>query len=82
MTQTRRSQVLWPTGSVPAGLSQIVDTVAFITISFYGVRPIAAIMAGRITAKLVLSAALVPAVIWLIVRWMDAEIASNRAQGG
>ncbi|MCB2074178.1 MAG: queuosine precursor transporter [Novosphingobium sp.] len=62
-------------GFVAAALSQIVDTVVFITISFYGVRPIAAIMAGQMTAKVVLSAVLVPAVIWLVVkagRRMDA----------
>ena len=55
-------------GFVAAALSQIADTVVFIGISFYGVRPIAAIMAGQMIAKVTLSAVLVPAVIWLVVR--------------
>ena len=55
-------------GFIAAALSQIVDTLVFITISFYGVRPIAAIMAGQMIAKVVLSAVLVPLVIWIVVR--------------
>lgn len=55
-------------GFVAAALSQIADTVVFITISFYGVRPIAAIMFGQMLAKVVLSAVLVPAVIWTVVK--------------
>jgi len=55
-------------GFVAAALSQIVDTLVFITISFWGVRPIAGIMAGQMTAKVVLSAVLVPAVIWIVVK--------------
>jgi uncharacterized integral membrane protein (TIGR00697 family) len=55
-------------GFVAAALSQIVDTLVFISISFWGVRPIGAIMAGQMTAKVVLSAIMVPAVIWVVVR--------------
>jgi uncharacterized integral membrane protein (TIGR00697 family) len=57
-------------------LSQIVDTVLFITISFYGQDlPIGAIMEGQIISKLVLSTIMVPPGIWLFVRlgrWLDA----------
>ena len=70
-------------GFVAAALSQMADTVVFISISFYGVRPIGKIMAGQMAAKVALSAVLVPAIIWLVVRIgrrMDAEIASNREQ--
>jgi uncharacterized integral membrane protein (TIGR00697 family) len=57
-------------------LSQIVDTVLFITISFYGVvdqatgqaMPIARIMEGQIVSKLLLSTIMVPPFIWLFVR--------------
>jgi len=57
-------------------LSQIVDTVLFITISFWGVidagsgqpMPIGAIMEGQIVSKLVLSTIMVPPLIWLFVR--------------
>lgn len=57
-------------------LSQTLDTVIFITISFYGVTdqasgqpmPIGAIMEGQIISKLVLSTIMVPPFIWLFVR--------------
>jgi queuosine precursor transporter len=55
-------------GFVAAALSQIVDTLIFITVSFYGVRPIADLMAGQMIAKIVLSAVMVPLVIALVVR--------------
>lgn len=57
-------------------LSQIVDTVLFISISFYGVidqisgepMPLGAIMEGQIISKLVLSTIMVPPLIWVFVR--------------
>ncbi len=62
-------------------LSQVVDTLIFITISFAGVRdsagvllPIGEIMGGQIMAKLVLSTLMVPPLIWVFVRlgrWLD-----------
>ena len=63
-------------------LSQIVDTILFITISFYGVvdqvsgqpLPIGAIMEGQIISKLVLSTIMVPPLIVVFVklgRWLD-----------
>ena len=54
-------------GFVAAALSQIVDTLIFITASFYGVRPILDLMLGQALAKVVLSAVLVPAIIWIVV---------------
>lgn len=50
-------------GFIAAALSQIVDTLIFITISFYGERPIGELMLGQMLAKVVLSAVLVPVVI-------------------
>ena len=55
-------------GFIAAALSQIVDTLIFITVSFYGVRPIGELMAGQMIAKLVLSAVMVPLVIAAVVR--------------
>jgi len=55
-------------GFIAAALSQIVDTLIFITVSFYGVRPIMDLMIGQAIAKVVLSAVMVPAIIWLVVR--------------
>jgi len=50
-------------GFIAAALSQIVDTLIFITVSFYGVRPIGELMMGQMLAKVVLSAVLVPVII-------------------
>lgn len=55
-------------GFVAAALSQVVDTLIFITASFYGERPILTLMAGQMLAKVVLSAVLVPLVIAGVVR--------------
>lgn len=55
-------------GFIAAALSQIVDTVLFIGISFYGVRPIMDLMVGQAIAKVVLSAVLVPLIVILAVR--------------
>lgn len=55
-------------GFIAAALSQIVDTLIFITVSFYGVRPIQDLMIGQAVAKVVLSAVLVPLIIWAVVR--------------
>ena len=63
-------------GFIAAALSQIVDTLIFITVSFYGVRPIGELMLGQALAKVVLSAVLVPFIIILCVaigRRLDAR---------
>lgn len=63
-------------GFIAAALSQVVDTLIFISLSFYGVRPIMDIMVGQMTAKVVLSAVMVPAIIWIVVRYgrkLDSE---------
>ena len=48
-------------------LSQIVDTLIFITVAFYGVFPIAALILGQMLAKVVLSIVLVPLLIYAFV---------------
>ena len=63
-------------GFIAAALSQIVDTLIFITASFYGVRPILDLMLGQMLAKVVLSAVLVPVIIWAVIaisRRMDGK---------
>jgi queuosine precursor transporter len=62
-------------GVIAAALSQIIDTLLFITISFYGEREIASLMAGQMLAKIVLSFILIPVVIAIVVnlgRKLDA----------
>lgn len=66
-------------GFAAAALSQIVDTLIFITVSFYGVRPILDLMIGQMIAKVVLSAVMVPLIIKLVVaigRNLDQKNAS------
>ncbi len=54
-------------GAVAALVSQVVDTLIFITVAFYGVRPIGALILGQALAKVVLSIVLVPLLIALLV---------------
>jgi hypothetical protein len=53
--------------AIASAVSQIVDTLIFITISFYGVRPIGELLLGQAAAKVVLSVVLVPVLITLFV---------------
>ena len=69
-------QLLWLRSAVASVLSQIVDTLIFITIAFYGVFPIGELLLGQMLAKVVLSAVLVPPLIYLFVgigRRMDTR---------
>lgn len=74
-----RARHPWLAGAVAALISQLVDTLVFITIAFYGVRPIEALIAGQALAKVVLSVVLVPALIALFVR--AARAMEPRADG-
>ncbi len=55
-------------GAIAGALSQIVDTIIFITIAFYGERPIGELMLGQGAAKVVLSFVLVPFLIVFFVK--------------
>ncbi|MET3725215.1 queuosine precursor transporter [Sphingomonas trueperi] len=55
--------LVWFRGMVASVVSQIVDTVLFISISFLGERPILALMGGQMLTKVVLSIVLVPFLI-------------------
>lgn len=62
--------------SIASALSQIVDTLIFITVAFYGERPIGELLLGQGTAKVVLSFVLVPFLIIFFVklgRYLDKE---------
>lgn len=61
------SRLLWLRAATASILSQIVDTLLFVTIAFYGVFPIGELLLGQMLAKVVLSALLVPPVIYLLV---------------
>jgi uncharacterized integral membrane protein (TIGR00697 family) len=60
-------RLLWLRAGVAGVLSQVVDTFLFIGIAFYGVFPIFGLMLGQMLAKVVLSAVMVPPLIYLFV---------------
>ena len=60
-------RLLWLRSGVASVLSQIVDTLIFITVAFYGVFPIADLLLGQMLAKVVLSIVLVPPLVYLFV---------------
>ena len=73
------ARLLWLRSAVAGVLSQIVDTLLFVTIAFYGVFPIATLLVGQMIAKVVLSALLVPPLIYAAValgRKLDARAAA------
>jgi uncharacterized integral membrane protein (TIGR00697 family) len=61
------SRLLWLRSAVASVLSQIVDTLIFISVAFYGVFPIGELLLGQMLAKVVLSIVLVPPLIYLFV---------------
>ena len=69
------ARLLWFRAGLSSVLSQIVDTLLFVSIAFWGVFPIGELLAGQMLAKVVLSAVLVPPLIYLLVglgRRLDA----------
>jgi uncharacterized integral membrane protein (TIGR00697 family) len=70
------ARLLWLRAGIASVLSQVVDTLIFITVAFYGVFPIAELLLGQMLAKVVLSAVLVPPAVYLFValgRKLDAR---------
>ena len=69
-------RLLWLRAGIASVLSQVVDTLLFVLIAFYGVFPIGQLLLGQMLAKVVLSAVLVPALIYVFVglgRRLDGE---------
>jgi queuosine precursor transporter len=54
-------------GAIAAAFSQIVDTLIFVTVAFYGEFPIQPLLLGQMLAKVVLSVLIVPIVIQVMV---------------
>ena len=61
------TSLLWLRAAIASVLSQIVDTLIFITVAFYGVFPIGELLLGQMIAKVVLSALLVPPLVYAFV---------------
>jgi uncharacterized integral membrane protein (TIGR00697 family) len=64
----REGSLLMVRAWIASLLSQVVDTLIFITISFAGVLPLWSIMEGQIISKVLLSTIMVPPFIWLFVK--------------
>lgn len=62
-----QGKLLWLRAGVAGVLSQIVDTLIFVTLAFAGEFPIGPLLVGQMLAKVVLSAVLVPVLIYLFV---------------
>ena len=56
-------------GAIAAVLSQIIDTLLFVSIAFYGVFPIMDLLFGQMLAKVVLSMIMVPLLITFFVSY-------------
>lgn len=70
------ARLLWLRAAIASVLSQIVDTLIFITVAFYKVFPIGELLLGQMLAKVVLSAVLVPPLVYAFVglgRRLDRE---------
>jgi queuosine precursor transporter len=68
-------RLLWLRAAIASVLSQIVDTLLFVTIAFAGEFPIGDLLVGQMIAKTLLSAVLVPPLVYLFVslgRRLDA----------
>lgn len=63
----RTGRLMVVRAAIASALSQIVDTLIFITISFYGEREIISLIMGQALAKVVLSLVMVPLVITALV---------------
>ncbi|MGE7207375.1 queuosine precursor transporter [Sphingomonas sp. NPDC019816] len=61
------SKLLWLRAAIASMLSQIVDTLLFVTIAFYGEFPIGPLIVGQMIAKVALSAILIPPLIYVFV---------------
>lgn len=69
-------RLVWLRGMIASVVSQVVDTILFISISFYGEREILGLMGGQMVTKIVLSVVLVPPLITAFValgRRLDAR---------
>lgn len=60
-------RLLWLRSAVASVLSQVADTLIFVTVAFYGVFPIGELLVGQMLSKVVLSVLLVPPLIYALV---------------
>jgi len=78
--KTFRGKHLWIRNNLSTASSQIIDSVIFITIAFYGIIPIIPLIAGQVLIKILIAFLDTPVVyflVWLIKR-PDRERAELR----
>ena len=63
----REGRMLWLRAAIASVCSQVIDTLLFITISFYGVFPIGSLIVGQMLAKVTLSILLVPLLVYAFI---------------
>ena len=71
-----KGRLLWLRAAIASVSSQVIDTLLFVTISFYGVFPIGSLIVGQMIAKVTLSLIVVPPLACLFValgRRIDAR---------
>ncbi|WP_188056172.1 queuosine precursor transporter [Sphingosinithalassobacter sp. CS137] len=73
------SRLLWFRSAVAGVLSQIVDTLVFVFVAFYGLFDVTSLLIGQMLAKVVLSALLVPLLIYLVV-WIGRSLDRGAAR--
>jgi uncharacterized integral membrane protein (TIGR00697 family) len=69
-------RLLWLRAGVAGVLSQVVDTLIFVTLAFYGEFPIGPLLVGQMIAKIVLSIVLVPLLIYFFV-WIGRALGTQ-----
>jgi uncharacterized PurR-regulated membrane protein YhhQ (DUF165 family) len=69
----RAGSITMVAGAIAAMVSQVIDTLIFITVSFYGERPIGNLILGQALAKVTLSLVLVPLLIAFLV-WVAKRL--------
>jgi queuosine precursor transporter len=78
--KTFRGKHLWIRNNLSTASSQIIDSVIFITIAFYGIIPVIPLIAGQVLIKILIAFLDTPVVyllVWLIKR-PDRESAELR----
>jgi len=71
-----RGRHLWLRNNLATMLSQLIDSVVFITIAFYGIMPVWPLIVGQWAVKVVLALCdtpLVYAAVWCIRRYMAVK---------
>jgi len=71
-----RGRHLWLRNNIATMLAQLIDSIVFITIAFYGIMPVCPLIIGQWTVKVVLalcSTPLVYAAVWCVRRYIAVE---------